>query len=70
MSIGARFASLAMLAWMVGFPAKALAQASITGSVTDPSGAPISGVIVEASSPALIEKSRTMVTDGGGSPIA
>ncbi|HET9383720.1 MAG TPA: carboxypeptidase regulatory-like domain-containing protein [Gemmatimonadales bacterium] len=66
MTIGARLASVVVLAWMVAYPAKALAQASITGSVTDPSGAPMSGVTVEASSPALIEKSRTTVTDGGG----
>ena len=66
MTIGARLASLVTLAWMVGIPATALAQAAITGSVTDPSGAPMLGVAVEASSPALIEKSRTTVTDGGG----
>jgi hypothetical protein len=47
-------------------PAAALAQASITGVVRDSSGAVLPGVIVEASSPALIEKARTVATDGGG----
>lgn len=51
---------------MVSIPSTALAQASITGSVTDPSGAPMSGVVVEASSPSLIEKTRTGVTDTNG----
>jgi hypothetical protein len=44
----------------------AYAQASITGVVRDPSGAILPGVTVEASSPALIEKARVVVTDGNG----
>jgi len=47
-------------------PAEALAQASITGVVKDSSGAVLPGVTVEASSPELIEKVRTVVTDSGG----
>ena len=47
-------------------PAVAFAQASITGTVRDPSGAVLPGVTVEASSPALIEKVRTATTDGSG----
>jgi hypothetical protein len=47
-------------------PALAHAQASITGVVRDPSGAVLPGVTVEASSPALIEKVRSVVTDGSG----
>ena len=50
----------------VGLPATAFAQASITGVVRDPSGAVLPGVTVEASSPALIEKSRSAVTDSSG----
>jgi len=46
--------------------AKAHAQGSITGAVKDASGAVLPGVTVEASSPALIEKVRTAVTDGTG----
>jgi len=44
----------------------AWAQASITGVVRDTSGAVLPGVTVETSSPALIEKSRSVVTDGTG----
>jgi hypothetical protein len=44
----------------------AYAQASITGTVKDTSGAVLPGVTVEASSPALIEKTRSTVTDGSG----
>ena len=45
---------------------EASAQASIAGVVRDGSGAVLPGVTVEASSPALIEKARTVVTDGSG----
>ena len=47
-------------------PAVVFAQASITGTVRDTSGAVLPGVTVEASSPALIEKVRTATTDGNG----
>lgn len=47
-------------------PATVLAQASITGTVRDSSGAVLPGVTVEASSPVLIEKMRTAVSDGSG----
>ena len=47
-------------------PATVLAQATLTGTVHDASGAVLPGVTVEASSPALIEKSRSAVTDGTG----
>src|SRR6516165_2276510 len=61
-----RFASLA-LAVLVLAPAAAYAQlASITGVVKDTSGAVLPGVTVEVSSPALIEKTRSTVTDGSG----
>lgn len=42
-------------------------KASVTGVVTDSSGAVLPGVTVEVTSPALIEKARTAVTDGSGS---
>jgi hypothetical protein len=42
------------------------ASASIAGVVRDSSGAVLPGVTVEASSPALIEKARTTVTDSAG----
>jgi Carboxypeptidase regulatory-like domain len=47
-------------------PAAAFAQASIAGAVKDSSGAVLPGVTVEASSDALIEKTRAVVTDGTG----
>src|SRR5580698_1392554 len=47
-------------------PALAHAQGSIAGAVRDTSGALLPGVTVEAASPALIEKVRTVVTDGTG----
>ncbi|HWV93290.1 MAG TPA: carboxypeptidase-like regulatory domain-containing protein, partial [Vicinamibacterales bacterium] len=51
-------------------PAWASAQSirpSITGVVTDSSGAVLPGVTVEAASPVLIERGRSAVTDGRGS---
>src|SRR5687767_11309159 len=54
------------LASLVVAPATALAQASIVGNVRDASGAVLPGVIVEASSPALIEKTRAVATNGAG----
>ena len=47
-------------------PATVCAQASLTGTVRDASGGVLPGVTVEASSPALIEKVRSAVTDGTG----
>jgi hypothetical protein len=47
-------------------PASVLAQGSLTGTVRDSSGGVLPGVTVEASSPALIEKVRTAVTDDSG----
>jgi len=47
-------------------PSTVFAQASIAGVVRDASGAVLPGVTVEASSPALIEKVRTVVSDGSG----
>jgi hypothetical protein len=47
-------------------PSLALAQGTLTGTVRDESGGVLPGVTVEASSPALIEKMRTALTDGAG----
>src|SRR5215470_12480308 len=47
-------------------PSVVFAQASIAGVVKDASGAVLPGVTVEASSPALIEKVRSVTTDGSG----
>ena len=55
-----------LVALAVLMPTIAFAQATITGTVKDTSGAVLPGVTVEASSPVLIEKVRTVVTDGSG----
>ncbi len=55
-----------VLALVVFVPSIAFAQAQITGTVTDTSGAPMPGVTVEASSSALIEGSRAVVTNTAG----
>jgi hypothetical protein len=63
-----------MTKWLVGLfvvvlgapAAYAQEEGSITGTVKDSSGAVLPGVTVEASSPALIEKVRTVLTDGAG----
>jgi hypothetical protein len=56
---------LTLLTMLPG-PVSAQSGASITGVVKDTSGAVLPGVMVEASSPALLEKVRTGVTDGSG----
>ena len=61
------FGFMLVLACLVLWPADASAQSEITGAcVRDGSGSVLPGVTVEAASPALIEKVRTAVTDGGG----
>src|ERR1700759_2983043 len=47
-------------------PSASMAQSVIAGVVKDPSGAVIPGVTVEAASPALIEKARSVTTDDRG----
>ena len=59
-----RAALVGLLFLMV--PAVAGAQSAISGVVRDTSGAILPGVTVEASSPALIEQVRAVVTDGEG----
>ena len=58
--------SAAVLMMVLLVPAVASAQAAITGVVKDPSGAVLPGVTVEAASPALIEKVRSVVSDDAG----
>jgi hypothetical protein len=60
-----RAKSLFILAVLI-LPTSVFAQASLTGTVRDVSGGVLPGVTVEASSPALIEKVRTAVTDETG----
>jgi Carboxypeptidase regulatory-like domain len=61
----ARRAAMAMVL-VATLPAAALAQGSITGVIRDTSGAVLPGVTVEAASPALIEKVRSVISDGTG----
>src|SRR5450755_3531771 len=56
------FVALACLA----LPATARAQSAFAGVVKDATGAVLPGVTVEASSPALIEKVRSVTTDAAG----
>src|SRR3954454_13818188 len=57
---------LLVASMILALPLSAYAQASIAGVVKDASGAVLPGVTVEATSPVLIEKARTAVTDGSG----
>jgi Carboxypeptidase regulatory-like domain len=67
-----QFASVRLVSWvavvavLIGSPAAAQQRASIVGLVSDSTGAVLPGVTVEASSPALIERVRTVVTDSAG----
>src|SRR2546428_2684973 len=60
--------SLGALICVLGLTPAAWAQQAggIAGVVKDTSGGALPGVTVEAASPALIEKTRTVVTDGEG----
>src|SRR6266852_8900497 len=58
--------ALAVMVSLLVIPTVAFAQASIVGTVKDASGAVLPGVTVEASSPALIEKTRSVVSNGVG----
>jgi hypothetical protein len=60
-----RFARVVLISIVFLVPALAHAQ-SLTGTVRDASGGVLPGVTIEASSPALIEKVRTAVTDSTG----
>src|SRR5262245_59511744 len=58
--------SPAVLLVLLLSPSVAFARAAITGVVKDTSGAVLPGVTVEAASPVLIEKVRSVVTDATG----
>jgi hypothetical protein len=64
---GARlFVSMALATALHLAAANASAQGAVSGVARDATGAVLPGVTVEASSPVLIEKSRTVLTDGDG----
>jgi hypothetical protein len=57
---------LLVLMWVTALPTVAMAQSAIAGTVRDTSGAVLPGVTVEAASPVLIEKVRTVVSNDQG----
>lgn len=64
-----RMAGTLLVVLVTGFlllPTAAHAQGTISGIVRDASGGVLPGVTVEATSPALIEKVRSVTTDGSG----
>src|SRR3989441_4642776 len=65
-----RMVALVMLSGLLLVAANARAQSATTGSIAgvvrDATGAVLPGVTVEAASPALIEKVRTVITDNEG----
>src|SRR4029077_18974305 len=66
MGIGRMVGGAATILALSLLPATAHAQSTLTGVVKDASGAVIPGVTVEAASPVLIEKTRSVVTDATG----
>jgi len=58
--------SLALIGLGIAASVHAQTLGTIAGSAKDATGAVLPGVSVEVASPALIEKTRTAVTDGAG----
>jgi carboxypeptidase family protein len=61
-----KFFRMMLILVLLFLPKAASAQSAISGLVTDTSGGILPGVTVEASSDALIEKVRSVVSDGQG----
>src|SRR3977135_840232 len=58
---------IVVLTWLGLWPIAAFAQTSaMAGTVKDASGLVLPGVTVEVASPALIEKTRSAITDSSG----
>src|SRR5947209_16731561 len=66
MCVGLVVVSAGLVLLQAGARAQTLTSGSIAGVARDVSGAVLPGVTVEASSPALIEKVRSAVTDSQG----
>lgn len=62
----ARIAVVSGLALLILVPGTVRAQSAIAGVIKDATGGVLPGVTVEASSPALIERTRSVVTDAAG----
>ena len=61
-----RWLSVLVVGFLVLLPSLAHSQTTLAGVVRDTSGSVLPGVTVEAASAALIEKTRTAVSDGSG----
>ena len=61
-----RIALVVAVGFVVSLPLSVSAQSAFSGVVRDPSGAVLPGVTIEASSPVLIERVRSVVTDEQG----
>ena len=61
-----RFAVQVLVVLVLAWPATSFAQSAFAGVLRDASGGVLPGVTIEASSPVLIERSRTVVSDGEG----
>src|SRR5205823_2399701 len=64
--VRAAIKGLVVVIGVAAMPASVFAQPSIAGSVKDSSGGALPGVTVEATSPVLIERVRSVVTDASG----
>ena len=64
--VGILLAAAVLLVGLLSVPAFAQTEGAIAGVVRDVTGAVLPGVVVEATSPALIERVRSNVTDGQG----
>src|SRR4029453_5225783 len=58
--------ALGVVVCLLAWPGITAAQSQLTGLVRDESGGALPGVTVEASSPALIEKAKSVATDSNG----
>ncbi len=66
MTVRSRLLALLLVLSSLFLASSTYAQSAITGIVKDTSGAVLPGVTVEASSDVLIEKTRSVITDGQG----
>lgn len=64
--VGVGMALALVMAALVCVPGEALAQSAIAGRAVDNTGSVLPGVTVEASSPALIEGAKVVLTDSQG----
>src|SRR5215467_11732785 len=66
MKISAAIGVFVAFTCLTAITPEGLAQSALTGVVKDESGAVLPGVTIEAGSAALIERTRTVISDEGG----